>query len=411
MTPAAAALAPELGDGDGDVIFNSLSFVRLHLDMEVAYLSEFVGNELVFRAVIAPGLEHMIEVGGTMPLDQSYCHHIVEGRLPELMPDTDSNPFAQTIAITQSLPVRAHVSIPINRADGSVYGMFCCLSREPRTSLNARDLEVMRAFASLSGDQINVKLASQLAAQNKHRTIQDILDNGAFEIALQPIMRLQDAGTAGYEALCRFSAKPYRPPNFWFDDAAEVGLQSALELHVIEVALAILKDIPETCYLAVNTSPTTLATGKISPLVEAAGGARVLVEITEHSAIDDIDVLLMEIDRLRDLGARIAVDDAGAGYSGLQQIIRLRPDVIKLDMSLTQDVDKDLARRALASAMVQFAHDTNARVVAEGIETEAEMRTLKMLGVELGQGYHLGRPAPASEVLLAAKTAFRIKTA
>jgi len=86
----------------------------------------------------------------------------------------------------------------------------------------------------------------------------------------------------------------------------------------------------------------------------------------------------MEIDHLLDLGARIAVDDADARYSVLQQIIRLRPDVIKLDMSLTQDVDKDLAWRALASAMVQFAQDTKARVVAEGIETEAELRTLKI---------------------------------
>jgi EAL domain-containing protein (putative c-di-GMP-specific phosphodiesterase class I) len=168
---------------------------------------------------------------------------------------------------------------------------------------------------------------------------------------------------------------------------------------VIEVALAFLPELPASCYLAVNTSPATLATGKLSKIIAAAGGDRVVVEITEHAAIENLDVLLMEIDRLRDLGARIAVDDAGAGYSGLQQIIRLRPDVIKLDMSLTQDVDKDLARRALASAMVQFAQDTNARVVAEGIETEAEMRTLKNIGVELGQGYHLGRPVLAALVL------------
>ena len=113
----------------------------------------------------------------------------------------------------------------------------------------------------------------------------------------------------------------------------------------------------------------------------------------------------MEIDHLLDLGARIAVDDADARYSVLQQIIRLRPDVSKLDMSLTQDVDKDLAWRALASAMVQFAQDTNARVVAEGIETEAELRTLKNIGVELGQGYHLGRPVLAALVLKSVQSA------
>ncbi|MGJ8610890.1 MAG: EAL domain-containing protein, partial [Octadecabacter sp.] len=209
----------------------------------------------------------------------------------------------------------------------------------------------------------------------------------------------------GYEALCRFSSNPYRAPNHWFDDAQEVGLLTALEVYVIEIALQILPDLPAHCYLAVNTSPATLATGKLSELIAAVGGARVVVEVTEHNAIDDLDVLLMEIDRLRDLGVRIAVDDAGAGYSGLQQIIRLRPDVIKLDMSLTHDVDKDVARRALASAMVQFARDTNARVVAEGIETEAELRTLKRLGVEMGQGYHLGRPALSSVVLKRSQSA------
>lgn len=405
LTPAAALLVPDLSVTGGDVVSNSLAFVRSHLDMEAAYLSEFVGDDLVFRAVNAPGFEDMIEVGGAMPLDDVYCRHILNGNLPELIPDTKDIPLTQGIEITHSLPIRSHVSIPVKRSNGDIYGMFCCLSRQPRQSLNRRDLEVMRAFASLSADQVNAQLSSAVAQQVKRQAIQDILQERAFEIALQPILRLKDHGIAGYEALCRFSPQPYRPPNIWFDDAAEVGLQAALELHVIQVALDILPDLPGDCYLAVNASPATLATGQITPLVAAADGSRVLVEITEHAAIEDVDVLLMEIDRLRDIGARIAVDDAGAGYSGLQQIIRLRPDVIKLDMSLTQNVDKDLARRSLASAMVQFAKDTNARVVAEGIETEAEMRTLRVLGVEMGQGFFLGRPALAPLVLDTARQA------
>jgi len=235
MGPAAAALVPRMGDGGGDIIANSLSFVRSHLGMEIAYLSEFVGDDLVFRAVDAPGFEEMIDVGDTLPLSEVYCQHILAGRLPELMPDTDHVPFAQGIAMTQNLPVRSHVSIPIRRTNGEVYGMFCCLSRKPRPSLNSRDLEVMRAFASLSADQVNNRLTSELA------------------------------------------------------------LQVDLELFVIESALGILAELPEPCYLAVNTSPATLASGRISPLVEAVGGKRVLVEITEHAAIEDLDVLLMEI--------------------------------------------------------------------------------------------------------------------
>lgn len=405
MAPAAAALVPRMTGDGGDIISNSLAFVRSHLGMEVAYLSEFVGDDLVFRAVNAPGLEEMISVGNSMPLSEVYCRHILDGRLPELIPDTNRVPFTQNIPLTKNLPIRSHVSIPIHRSNGEVYGMFCCLSRKPRPSLNRRDLEVMRAFASLSADQVNARLSTDIALQAKRASIESVLDTQAFDIALQPILRLKDQGIAGFEALCRFTSKPYRPPNLWFDDAGDVGLQVDLELRVIEAALAMLPDLPSDCYLSVNTSPATLATGRLSELIGRFDGKRVLVEITEHAAIQDLDVLLMEIDRLRDFGARIAVDDAGAGYSGLQQIIRLRPDVIKLDMSLTQDVDKDLARRSLTSAMVQFAKDTNAHVVAEGIETEAEMQTLRMLGVTMGQGYFLGRPAASHLVLDAVKLA------
>lgn len=403
--PAAAAIVPRMiGSGD-DVVGNALSFVRTHLDMEAAYLSEFVGEKTVFRAVSAPDAPELIPVGGTLNLDDVYCPHILAGRLPELIPDTDLVPFTQTIPATRRLPVRSHVSVPIHRLDGSVYGMFCCLSRQPRPSLNSRDLEVMRAFASLSADQVNARLMTDQATQSKRDAIRRIFDYQQFEIALQPIFRLKDQSTAGYEALCRFSPEPYRPPNTWFEDAGKVGLQSKLELFVIEVALELLTDLPGDSYLAVNASPATLAGGQLTDLIAKTDGSRILVEITEHAEIEDIDSLLMEIDRLRDLGARIAIDDAGAGYSGLQQIIRLRPDVIKLDMSLTQDVDKDLARRSLASAMVQFALDTNAHVVAEGIETEAAMRTLKKIGVEMGQGYHLARPELASVMFRNAKLA------
>ncbi len=403
--PAAVAIAPQMIGFEGDVISNALSFARSYLGMEVAYLGEVVGDDLVFRVAIAPGFEGLIEEGLSLPFDTTLCRHIVEGRLPELLPDVADNAFAQTLAVLMKVTIGSNVSIPIRRLDGSLYGVFCCFDRAAHPSLNARDLEVMRAFASLSADQVNTGLSRDQEVQSKREAIEAVLRDQAFEIALQPILRLKDQGTAGYEALCRFSPEPYRPPNLWFDDAAEVGMQIALEVYVIKIALRILPDLPTSCYLAVNTSPATLATGQLSELVSAAGGDRVVIEITEHSAIDDLDVLLMEIDRLRELGARIAVDDAGAGYSGLQQIIRLRPDVIKLDMSLTQNVDKDVARRALASAMVQFARDTNARVVAEGIETEAELRTLKAIGVEMGQGYHLGRPALSSVMLAAAKTA------
>jgi len=405
VAPAAIALVPKMVPEAGDVVANTLMFLRKHLDMDIAFLSEIVGDTMVLRAVDAPDLSHLAAVGDVLALDDVYCLHVLEGRLPELIPDTATLPLAQDIAITSKIPVRSHVSVPIWRTDGSVYGMFCALGRAPRRSLNSRDLEVVKAFAALASDEINANARDAELLDVKRDSITSVLKTGAFEIALQPIECLKDGRIAGFEALCRFTPLPYRPPNIWFQDAADVGLQVSLELEAIKRVFALVHHLPEGCYLSVNTSARTLASGRIAPLIPDHNGRNIIVEITEHEAIDNLDVLLMEIDKIRDIGGRIAVDDAGAGYSGLQQIIRLRPDVIKLDMSLTQNVDKDVARRSLTSAMVQFAADTKAQVVAEGIETEAELRTLRNIGVQMGQGYYLGRPEPSDVVLARYKTA------
>ncbi|MBU2994582.1 EAL domain-containing protein [Octadecabacter sp. 1_MG-2023] len=403
--PPTKAIVPNMIEPDGDVIMNALTFARSHLDMEVAFLARIVGDDLVFETVVGPETEKVIVVGQSVPMKSTLSQYILEGLLPELITDVKDFPFIQDLGVLKTIKIQSHVGIPIYDSEGAIYGMFSCVDSRPRPSLNARDLKVMRAFASLSADQIIRRLAQEEAAALKRKAIESVLEGQSFEIALQPIMRLQGDGTAGYEALCRFSPEPYRAPNLWFDDAAEAGLQVTLELLVIEAALALLPHLPPESYLAVNSSPNTLATGKIAKLLDDVDGSRVLVEITEHAEIANLDQLLMAIDQLREQNVRIAVDDAGAGYSGLQQIVRLRPEVIKLDMSLTQDVDKDLARRSLASAMVQFAKDTNARVVAEGIETEAEMRTLKRLGVDMGQGYHLGRPKLAANMFELEQTA------
>ena len=392
-------------DPCGSIIENSLAFVRGHLDMEVAYLSEFVCDDLVFRAVDAPGFEDRIAVGGSMPLDQVYCRHVISGRLPELIPDTNDEPFTQQIPLTKSLPIRSHVSVPIRKSDGSVYGMFCCLSREPRPSLNNRDLGVLRAFANISAEQVNSRLVRQMDYDAKRREIEKVNEENAFRIALQPIKSLDTQQLRGYEALCRFTAEPHRPPNQWFEQAARVGMQLPLELKAIEKAFGLLPDIPGNTYLSVNASPLTLISRDLLNLIPREYGHRIKVEVTEHNELGDLDAVLMQIDRLRDLGVRIAVDDAGAGYSGLQQIIKIKPDMIKLDISLTQGVDRDIARRSLVAAMVQFSRDTGANLVAEGIETKAEMDTLCQIGVSLGQGYYLGRPAMSDRVLLLPKSA------
>ena len=125
---------------------------------------------------------------------------------------------------------------------------------------------------------------------------------------------------------------------------------------------------------------------------------RVVIEITEQDRTDSYSKLGISLDELRHRGARVAVDDAGAGFAGLQQILELAPDIIKLDITLTRGIDNDPVRRSLTKCLLAFAAEIGALIVAEGIETLAELETVRSVGVTLGQGYLLGRPTIVTNV-------------
>ncbi len=129
-------------------------------------------------------------------------------------------------------------------------------------------------------------------------------------------------------------------------------------------------------------------------LLDGADCSRIVLELTEHVPVEDYDAVNAGLRPLRERGARLALDDTGAGYAGFRHLLGLRPDVIKLDISLTRDIDQDPVRRALAGALVTFAAEVDAKVIAEGVENQAELETLEHLNITWVQGYHLGRPAP-----------------
>lgn len=376
------------------VIDGALAKVREHLDMPIAYLSEFVGDEAVFRHVDAPGLEALIRPGDRRDLDEVYCRHILAGRLPELIPDTSAVPLCRDLPITATAPIGSHVSVPIHRPDGSVYGMFCCLSPVANPTLNERDLKVMRMFASLAGEQIRSRLLRDAGRDEAVQRIGTALRARSFDMVYQPIFRLREGTLASVEALCRFRSDTYRSPDIWFAEAKVAGLQPDLEIAVIEAALAAIPDLPPGVRLSVNASPETVATGRLRAVFERSDPGRITLEVTEHERTADLAHLVQSIDALRARGTLVAIDDVGAGYSGLQQILKLRPDILKLDVSLVSEIDRDPARRALAAAMVSFAAGTGARLTAEGIERPEERDILRALGIDYGQGWLFGRPGP-----------------
>lgn len=225
--------------------------------------------------------------------------------------------------------------------------------------------------------------------------IEACLAGGAFHPVYQPIVELVSRRTIGYEALTRFDAEPHRTPDVWFEEAAEVGLGERLEASAIRAAVG-----PAAAsgavdgYLSLNLSPETILAGGLSEALSPLQPAQVVLEVTEHAPVADYEALVAALAPFRAAGGRLAVDDAGAGFASLRHILLLNPDIIKLDISLTRDIDTDIAKRSLATALIAFATETGATILAEGIETESELQTLRALGVRHGQGWHLGRPGP-----------------
>ncbi len=387
-------IAPtQFGQTQGNSVPDILHAVREHLKMEVAFVSEFVDGQRVFRYVDSSWSRNPVRIGEGGPLQDSYCQRVVDGRLPELINDARSNPTAAELEATFAIPVGAHMSVPIRLSDGTIYGTFCCFSRSADTSLNLRDLNVMRVFADLASKMIDRERVSNRNLHEIHARILHVLRGDALQLVYQPIYDLEYATIAGFESLSRFSAMPTRSPDIWFSDAHAVGLGVELELKAIETALQVLPRLNDGLDLSVNASPETILDPRFEKLLSGMDRVSHLVlEITEHAAVERYEQIASRLKPYRDKGLQIAVDDAGAGYASFRHILNLEPDRIKLDMSLTRDIDIDPARRALAAALIHFSADTGSILVAEGVETAAEAATLIELGVGKAQGYFLGRP-------------------
>ncbi len=377
---------------NGDTLDLILETVRTHFEMQVAYVSEIVDGNSVFRAVSAPGFEALAFPGAVLSLQQVYCQHILDGRLPSVMADTADYPLALSMPITTSIPIGSHLSVPVRRDDGSVFGMFCCLRSTPHPTLGERDLKIMETFANLASGQINASLRRRGEVAAAATRIDSALKGDALRMVLQPIVSLETGAPIKFEALSRFAGEPYRPPNLWYEEASAIGRQVDLEALSITKALALFKELPSDVTIGVNASPETIATGVLADIIRTADPHRVVVEVTEHDIVEDHDRLGVELDRLRSLGVRTAVDDVGAGFSGLVALLRMKPDILKLDIELIRDIDANPAKQALVAGMVHFAEQTGATTIAEGVETQAERATLRRLRVQHGQGYLFAKP-------------------
>ncbi len=388
-----------------------LELAHHHLGLDVAWISEFRGGGHELRAVAGDGESF----GGAAPgavLDHTttYCARVVAGALPYAVPDVRSDPRTRDMPVTSALDVGAYIGVPVVLPGGETYGMLCSLGHAA-APLDERDVKLLRLLAEILASEVHQDEIAAREREDRRGRVRQAAAGHGLRMVFQPIVHLETMTVCGAEALARFESEP-RNPALWFSEAAMLDMAVELDIAAIRSALERLDELPEDAYLSLNASPATVVSAQLHEVLATVPGERILLEITEQAAIADYDPVVTALRALREAhGIRVAVDDAGAGYASLNHILRLRPDVIKLDVALTRGVDADATRQALARALVEFGRSIGATIVAEGVETQAELDMLVWLGVTCGQGYFLARPGELPLPRVDAVPASRVRSA
>lgn len=377
-----------------ELIRCAVGLARTCLGMDVGFVTEFRNGVRIFRHLEAVEGFAPVKVGDYDPLDQSYCQRIADGSIPALIEDSHDYPELVALPVTGALGIRAHAGVPIRFSDGEIFGTFCCYSRKRLVTLSDFDAGMLHKFGTLIGELLEKRVRQEREHARVVEQLMTIIAGSRLKVVYQPVIDVGSDAVVGYEALSRFATEPVRTPDVWFGEAHRVALGHRLEVLAIDKALLGLHLIPAHTYLALNVSPQTILSGVLDEVLASAPLERLMLEVTEHDAITDYALISEALDPLRRAGLRLAVDDAGSGYASFRHILKLRPDVIKLDQSLIRDIGQRSDARALATALIAFADATGSTVVAEGVETPDELDALRALGVDRVQGYLLGRPGP-----------------
>lgn len=306
--------------------------------------------------------------------------------------------------------LRAMVVVPLRYRDQGV-GVLKIVSKTP-AAFGAAEATMIEHLATLAGASLHRATEDAMAQAQRQGVraqypapagagssdalstwLDEVLASSELRIARQPVMRLSDRSIVGWEALARFPERHGVSTDAWFAHAARAGRSEELELAAVRAALAGLEALPGDVYLAINVSPGTACGDALAQALDAVDPRRLVLEITEHTPVEDYAGLAQRLLAYQERGVRIAIDDAGAGFCSLRHVLTLAPDIIKLDLSLVRGVDRRPRVQALVAALCTFAGGTDAALVAEGIETAEELATLQQLGVPYGQGYYLGRPS------------------
>ncbi|BFU46293.1 EAL domain-containing protein [Krasilnikovia sp. MM14-A1004] len=377
-----------------------LRTARKGLGLSLAFLSrlddthqhiEFMDSELP-----PADLSHVEGGGRTQPLETTFCKAIMDGKLPPVIPDMRVFPDAMEFPPARIAHVRSFVSVPVVLSDGSLYGTFCAAGYVPNSDLTERDLALMHVLARAASAIIEPCVRDMQRHAEIERRILPVIERGGPTVLLQPIVDLATRRRVGAEALSRFPQEWQMPPDACFADAHAIGQGHRLELLALGRAADHLARV--SGYVAMNVSPATVLTRECSDFLARLPLDRIVLELSEHDRVEDYDALKAVLAPLRARGMRLAIDDVGAGFSSLRHIVVTAPDVIKLDRSIVAGIAGNTVLGVVDHALVELAAATGARVVAEGVETEADAAALAGLGVDLGQGWLFDRATTPSQL-------------
>jgi EAL domain-containing protein (putative c-di-GMP-specific phosphodiesterase class I) len=323
------------------------------------------------------------------------------------MPEMSGVELLRTIrAYDADLPVVLVTGIPAieSATDAVEYGAFKYIVKPVEPEALRKAVERARKLYRLARMKREaLKLLGSNAISADRAGLEASFDSAldTLWMAFQPILRASDHGVFGYEALLRTDEPTLSRPDLVVDAAERLDSLPRLGRKVRTLAAGAMAHAAPEAVLFLNLHPLDLSDenlfDSLAPLTQIA--RRVVLELTERAAIEQVEGVERRVGRLREHGFRVAVDDLGAGYAGLSSFALLEPEIVKLDVSLLRDIDQSAVKQKLVASMTTLCKDMGFLVVAEGIETAAERDCVVALGCDLLQGYLFarpGRPFPAA---------------
>ena len=364
------------------------------------------GDELVYWSGSGSVKQH---VGLRIPAIGSLSGLCTVKKTVLVCTDSEVDPRMDLKACRQ-VGLRSAIVTPL-MCEGELVGVLKVLSDKP-SAYGARHVELLQTLAAFIGAMLHsafehervsaivekamaVDASAAAILEDERWRVEALIASGGIRPVFQPIIELASGKVVGHEGLSRFDAPVPLSLDEWFGMAKRADMCVELETACMAAIVGALAASPATVgYISINVSPKTLMEYDFEQLPDRSEQGGWVLELTEHSEVTDYPVLAQRVRALQARGFRIAIDDAGAGYSSLRHVLQLAPDIVKLDISITRDIDKILRNQQLSSAIISFGRETRISLVAEGVETVEERDTLQRLGVVYGQGYLFGKPAP-----------------